>query len=72
MSQHGVKTISKSEKYKGVTYILSRSKYYYRYQITIKQVRYSGIYETEREAAISYDMKLIDSGQQPRNILKKI
>lgn len=30
------------------------------------------LHDTEREAAISYDMAQIRSGKQPKNILKKV
>jgi len=63
---------TKSKKYKGVWSCMSNGKeIYFRYYITNKGTNYTGTYKTEREAALNYDLKLIDLGKQPVNILKK-
>ena len=69
MSQSACKHIKKSEKYKGVSYNYVGSKYMWIYQLTINNLKYYGTYETEKEAAIAYDMKLIENGKRPVNVL---
>jgi len=57
--------------YKGVRSIVSNGRgVYYMYQIEHKNTRYCGTYKTEREAALQYDLKRIDLGLEPINILK--
>jgi hypothetical protein len=72
MSQSAVKWLRKSEKYKGVALYYASTKEMWRYQLKINNTRFTGLYETEKEAAIAYDMKLIDNGKQPVNVLKKV
>lgn len=65
------KLINKS-KYKGVTQIIEQGKYiYWRTSGSINGRRFTGIYDTEKEAAIQYDKKMIENGKEPVNILKK-
>lgn len=58
--------------YKGVNMIQSNgNEIYWKYQLTYKGVKYQGAYKTEKEAGLSYDLKLIDLGKEPVNILVK-
>lgn len=62
-------------KYKGVYYTKNRSssnaKDVWKAALTYNNVMWQNGYPTEREAAIAYDKKLIELGQEPVNILKK-
>ena len=42
------------------------------YKFTFKNTVYGGSYETERESALQCDLKLINLGKQPINILKPL
>jgi hypothetical protein len=69
MSQSTFRWICKSKKYKGVALYFASSKEMWRYQLTVNGTKFTGLYETEKEAAIAYDMKLIDNGKRPVNVL---
>lgn len=62
-------------KYKGVSYIephfKDRFQKFWRFCLVYNKIKYTAYKDTEREAAISYDMKLIELGKDPVNILKK-
>ena len=63
------KLIEKS-KYKGVSKILQEGKYiYYRCSGSINGRKFHSIHDTEREAAISYDRKMLENGKEAVNIL---
>lgn len=61
----------KSEKYKGVYGRVNNGKNrIWCYQFTYKGTNYYGTYQTEKESALNYDLKRIDLGLNPINILK--
>jgi hypothetical protein len=62
---------SKTE-YKGVYICMRNGKYNsITMNITIKNTRYKGYFNTLREAAIAVDKRLIENGMPPVNILVK-
>jgi len=71
MSCHVAKNYRKSQKYKGVYYFQKDGLGYYFYKLIIKGCVFNGSYKTEKEAAIAYDIKLIDNGKEPVNVLKR-
>jgi hypothetical protein len=63
--------ISKS-KYKGVDFVLQAGKYKkWRCCGIVNGKKFNFSCETEKEAAILYDKKMIESGRQPVNLLIK-
>jgi hypothetical protein len=63
------KLIEKS-KYKGVAKIMQEGKYiYYRCSGNVNGRKFHSIHETEREAAISYDKKMLENKREAVNIL---
>ena len=62
------KYLGKSDKYKGVYRVeLSNIPYWYASQGKYKKTGF----ETEREAGLWVDMRLIEEGEEPVNILKR-
>lgn len=58
-------------KYKGVSQVRVKGRYIYWKTAGWANGRsFFGLYDTEREAAIAYDKKMIESGREPVNILK--
>lgn len=66
----------KSSKYKGVYKWRKKNQKeawiarYYNYDT--KGMKYIGKYNTERDAALAYDRKMISMGKSPVNILKPV
>jgi hypothetical protein len=61
----------KDSKYKGVSQVRIRGCYiYWRTAGWANGRSFFGLYDTEREAAIAYDVKMIETGMEPVNILK--
>ena len=57
-------------KYKGVSKVLNSGKYVkWMTQYYTGTSRWMKFCDTEREAAIAYDMKMIEKGKEPVNIL---
>lgn len=66
------KYLGKSDLYKGVSKVIqANDKTRFQFVLTIKGARITGFRDTEREAALAYDMVLINHNMQPVNILKK-
>lgn len=63
------KYISKSSKYKCV--YISEVNGERVYQAALTKYRWSKYCETEREAALAVDLKRIENGEEPINILKR-
>lgn len=71
MSQQSEKYKGKSLKYKGVYSSINRNgKLVYFYNFKYKGINYKGTYDTEYEATKQYDIKLIENGKKPVNLLK--
>ena len=64
---------SKSKLYKGVYFHIVGGKYLkWMVSGSINGIRFNIGCNTEREAALKYDKKMIENNKQPINILKKI
>jgi hypothetical protein len=70
MHRDNRKYIAKSEKYKGVSKVYQDNEYKWLAKSTIKYTNWHKFTETEREAALAYDMYMIKKGKSPVNILK--
>ena len=60
--------IGKSQ-YKGVSRVKTPEGLMWLSTGTVNGLQFVGKYDTEREAAINYDRKMIESGREPVNIL---
>lgn len=60
-----------SSKYKGVCYVKTSDDKPWMMRFTHNGVSCISRYTTEREAAKNYDLKMIDLGEKPVNILKQ-
>ncbi len=71
MATHS-KRIRSSEKYKYVAlYMTAAGKERWKANFERGAGRTSKVYDTEREAAMAIDMRLIEDGMEPINILKR-
>lgn len=72
MATTAYKYIRKSSLYSGVHGVVDvTGKTRFVFDIQIKGAKTRGYRDTEREAAIAYDMVLINNNMAPRNVLKK-
>lgn len=62
--------IGKSEKYKGVSRVYFNNQYLWKARSHANYNYWEKFCDTEREAALAYDMYMIKIGKQPVNILK--
>ncbi len=69
MARSGLRYIGKTQ-YKGVAEETKDGKTFFIARKTHKGIRWMKICETEKEAAKAYDIRLIELGLQPVNILK--
>lgn len=72
MAQSNTKYNGKSLLYQGVYEVTTGSgKTKFKYEVVIKGDRTTGFKDTERAAAVAYDMVLINNNMAPVNVLKK-
>ena len=70
MHRDNRKYIAKSDKYKGVSQVYIDNEYKWLAKSNINYTNWQKITDTEREAAIAYDMYMIKKGKSPVNVLK--
>ena len=72
MGTSAYRYVRKSPLYKGVSEVVDvTGKIRFVFDIQIKGAKTRGYRDTERAAALAYDMVLINNNMEPRNILKK-
>lgn len=57
-------------RYKGVSRVKRKDGKEWLMSFMYNNIRCAGLYDTEREAALRYDLKQIELGNKPVNILK--
>jgi hypothetical protein len=83
MGKYGYKELEKSSLYEGVTKVRTASsrdtisdankahEIRWKGRVIVNKMYYAAFFDTEKEAALWVDKKLISLGKSPKNILKK-